>query len=65
MDASRTSIGLFILPAVLIAALIGDGAHSATRVDFTIGLVFELFALWTLFLAVRQLLRSLRGISRS
>ncbi len=36
------------LPAAIISMLIGGGVHTATRIHFTIGLIIELWLLWSL-----------------
>jgi hypothetical protein len=54
IDRLRDPIGFLIFPAVLFATLIGGGVHSATPVDFTIGLMLELLSFWGIYLLIRN-----------
>jgi uncharacterized membrane protein YfcA len=55
IDRLRDPIGFLIFPAIFVAMIIGGGIHSATPVDFTIGLVAELLGLWGIYLLMRSL----------
>ena len=45
---SADFVGPLLLPAVLIASVIGNGVHNASAVHFTIGLALEFLVLWWL-----------------
>ena len=41
-------LGIALFPAMQIAAVLGNGIHNVTPVDFAMGLVTELIAIWAL-----------------